>query len=92
MLNNKKGQSTVEYIVLVTAVVLVMILFLVGDQSPFKSKLTGTVGTVSDGMEALATRIDSTHVSPEKPSPNPVTKTDVNVLIAEKLPVARGVK
>jgi len=51
------GQSTVEYIVLVTAVVLVMIIFLVSGKSPFQSRLTGTLDQAAKGMGEVSTRL-----------------------------------
>ena len=56
MLNNKKGQSTVEYIVLVTAVVFVIISFMItgGEKSVFREKLNGTLDKVAGGMSALS--------------------------------------
>ncbi|MBI4308984.1 MAG: class III signal peptide-containing protein [Candidatus Omnitrophica bacterium] len=55
----KKGQSTVEYIVLVTAVLAVAILFMVsgGGNSPFQSKLNSTLSTVTDQMTNMANRL-----------------------------------
>ena len=54
---NKQGQSTVEYILLVTAVVFVMILFLVGNNAPFQKKLNGTLDQLSNGMGNVADRM-----------------------------------
>ena len=63
MLKNKKGQSTVEYIILVTGVVMVMIMFLVtGDKSPFKQKLNGTLDTVADGMVDITGAAVDSHI------------------------------
>ena len=54
----KTGQSTVEYIVLVTAVILVMILFLVSsNKAPFQARLNGTLDEVSKGMGNVAVRL-----------------------------------
>jgi hypothetical protein len=57
MVKHKKGQSTLEYIILVTAVIVVIISFLVSPTSPFKRTLNSTlndavtyVGTMSDRL------------------------------------------
>lgn len=54
---NKKGQSTVEYIVLVTAVLSVAILFLTNKNAGLQSKLNTTMDQVSDGMTNMADRL-----------------------------------
>ena len=48
-----------EYVLLVTAVVAVMIIFMVagGANSPFQSKLTATVTKTADGMGTMADRL-----------------------------------
>ncbi|MBF0490971.1 MAG: class III signal peptide-containing protein [Candidatus Omnitrophica bacterium] len=54
-----KGQSTVEYVLLVTAVVAVVIVLTVGkgDQSPFQKKLNNTITTTMSGMETEAQKL-----------------------------------
>ncbi len=54
MIMKKKGQSTVEYILLVTAVVAVIIVIVNGDKSPFRKKLNTTIDTITNGMEDKA--------------------------------------
>ncbi len=54
MTKNKKGQSTVEYILLVTAVIAVIITITTG---PFKEKLTDTINKTTDGMGTMADRL-----------------------------------
>jgi hypothetical protein len=46
----RKGQSTVEYILLVTAVVAVIILFTTGKNSPFQQRLNSVFNTTTQGM------------------------------------------
>ncbi len=53
----QKGQSTVEYIVLVTAVIAVAIAFLVPKNSGFQKKMGGSLNTVADQMDSMATRL-----------------------------------
>ena len=50
----KEGQSTVEYILLVTAVIAVIIAITTG---PFKTKLTDTIDKTTDGMGNMADRL-----------------------------------
>ena len=60
-----KGQSTVEYIVLVTAVIAVLIAFLVSPGSPFKASLNTTLVSGTSQMENMADRLEkSTPPSP----------------------------
>ncbi|MDO8675286.1 MAG: hypothetical protein Q7K71_04115 [Candidatus Omnitrophota bacterium] len=51
-----KGQSTVEYILLVTAVIAVIILF-TGPGGAFRNKLSDTINKTTDGMEDMANRL-----------------------------------
>ena len=55
MLKNKKGQSTLEYIVLVTAVVAALLVFL-GPSGIFQSRLGNTLNITSNSMENMAGR------------------------------------
>jgi hypothetical protein len=53
----KKGQSTVEYILLVAAVLAVIIALTTGNNSMFQKKLTNTVETTMGGMEKEAAKL-----------------------------------
>ena len=57
MLKNKKGQSTLEYIILVTAVVAVLLVFLAPGTGVFSKTLNGSLQKVSNGMDRFAVRI-----------------------------------
>ena len=57
MLKNKKGQSTLEYIILVTAVVAVLLVFLAPGKGVFSTTLNTSLGKVSNGMGRFADRI-----------------------------------
>ena len=61
MLRNKKGQSTIEYIILVTGVISVLIIFLGSPTSPFRTHLNQTLETVTEGMEGMATELAESH-------------------------------
>ena len=56
-LKKKIGQSTVEYILLFTAVVAVLIAFLISPTSPFHSRVNETLTTGTDGMVDMANRL-----------------------------------
>ena len=46
--NRQKGQSTVEYIVLVTAVIVIIIAFLIGPTSPFANRMNQSLDAVTN--------------------------------------------
>lgn len=58
--NNKKqnqGQSTVEYILLVTAVIAVVIIFLTTKDGLFQKRLTNTLDISTNSLENIAVRV-----------------------------------
>ena len=69
MLRNKKGQSTLEYIILVSGVVVVLVAFLVGTggNSPFQTALNSALGTATSGMDQMANRLAGSRPSDEGP-------------------------
>ena len=52
----KKGQSTVEYIILVAAVLAALIVFL-GPNGPFKKAFNATIAQGTNGMQDMANRL-----------------------------------
>ena len=52
----KKGQSTVEYIILVAGVIAALLIFLRPD-GPFNNALNGTLSQTADKMNAMANRL-----------------------------------
>lgn len=54
---NKKGQSTVEYILLVTAVTAAIIFATSGSNSLFQKRLYNTMDITSNGMQSMAARL-----------------------------------
>ncbi|MBF0594635.1 MAG: class III signal peptide-containing protein [Candidatus Omnitrophica bacterium] len=56
----KTGQSTLEYIILVTAVIVIVIGLVVSPQSPFRSKLNSTFNTAISKMGGMGERWAST--------------------------------
>jgi len=59
----KSAQSTVEYILLVTAVITVVI-FMTGPNSIFQNRLTNTINIATNGMENLATNLTTILTTP----------------------------
>ena len=60
MFKNKKGQSTLEYIILVTAVVAIILVFL-GPSGVFRSRLNQTLGDATNGMLNMAGRLGTSY-------------------------------
>ena len=55
---HRKGQSTLEYVLLVTAVVVVLITFVLSANSPFKRALNDTLNTAINGMTTFSNRMN----------------------------------
>lgn len=55
--HKRKGQSTVEYIILVAAVIAVILLFVGGTNSPFRAAFNETLTTGTNGMVNMANRL-----------------------------------
>jgi hypothetical protein len=53
----RKGQSTLEYIILVTAVIVVIISFLVSPSSPFKNQLNTTLNDTVGHLDTMTIRL-----------------------------------
>ena len=62
MLKSKKGQSTLEYIILVAGVIVVIIAFVAGSDSPFQKAFCATLNTAVDGMEQMAGALRNSRV------------------------------
>ena len=56
-MTERRGQSTVEYVLLVTAVIAVIMAISVGTNSPFQQKLTNAINKTTDGMGDMANRL-----------------------------------
>lgn len=54
----KKGQSTVEYIILVAAVLAAILVFVAG---PFKTAFQDTLSSGTNGMTNMAGRLEGSH-------------------------------
>lgn len=55
------GQSTVEYIVLATAVISVVIIFVTGNNSVFKTKLGNVLGNAAEDISDRGEKLSDTH-------------------------------
>lgn len=58
----KKGQSTVEYILLVAGVIAVLVVFL-GPNGAFQTKYHTALNEGTDGMANMAHRLSNSHSS-----------------------------
>ena len=56
MFKSRKGQSTIEYVILVTAVIVVALGFL-GNGGLFRTALNATFVQATNGMEDMANRL-----------------------------------
>lgn len=61
MLRDRKGQSTVEYIILVTAVIVVVIVFVFNKDSLFQQRLNNTYDVATNMMENMAGRLSNSY-------------------------------
>jgi Flp pilus assembly pilin Flp len=64
-LKNKRGQSTVEYVLLVTAVLAVIIAFVSTNKGGFQNQLNTTLNTVVTEIGTETDQLDKSHA----PSP-----------------------
>ena len=62
MLKSKKGQSTLEYIILVAGGIVVIIAFVAGSDSPFGQAFNRALNTATDGMESMADALRNSRV------------------------------
>ena len=77
MFRKTRGQSTVEYILLVTAVIGVMIFFLTNKNSGLQGKLNSTLDTASNSIGNMSSRLDKSHEgSDPAASPAPAVTLD----------------
>lgn len=75
MFKNKRGQSTVEYIVLVTAVIGAVYIFATGTLNP---KLTETMNTSTEQIGNMANRLNESVAESDK-GPDPTVAFHIKV-------------
>lgn len=64
MFNNlkrkKKGQGTIEYLIVITGVIAVIIIFF-GPAGPFRNAYNNTMTYGTNGMDSMANRLSNSH-------------------------------
>ena len=79
-IKNKRGQSTVEYVLLVTAVLAVIIAFVTSKNGGFQTQLNTTLNTATSDMSTIATTLSSSHAA-QAPSNSLGTPVGYNVAV-----------
>ena len=59
--SKRKGQSTLEYVLLVTAVIVIIIGLVFSPGSPFRSSLNATLNSSVSDMGTMAERLNTSH-------------------------------
>jgi Flp pilus assembly pilin Flp len=77
-IKNKRGQSTVEYILLVTAVIAVMIVFAASPGGPLQTQLNTTLNTFATAINSESSQYSDSHVSAPGGSGTPGFTVNVN--------------
>ena len=73
MLINRKGQSTIEYIILVAAVIAVMIFFAGQNNTGLQQRLNNTYDIATNDMQAKGVALSDSHSQTPQAGPgNPV--------------------
>ena len=57
----RKGQSTLEYVLLVTAVIVIIIGLVVNENSPFRTTLNRSLRDVVNAIGTQADRLNGSH-------------------------------
>ena len=61
VLRRSSGQSTVEYILLATAVIAAIIVFTTNKDSGLQKQIGVTLNTSINGMDTMSNRLDASH-------------------------------
>ena len=77
-IKNKRGQSTVEYILLVTAVVAVMIVFATSQNGGIQGQLNSVLGQATNGMNDEMGKLAGSHETPPGGDGTPGYSVNVN--------------
>jgi Flp pilus assembly pilin Flp len=71
-IKNKRGQSTVEYVLLMTAVVAVIIAMVTSNKTGLQKQLNGTLDTAVNDISTMGDVLSNSHQgSPAVAVPNP---------------------
>ena len=66
-IKNKRGQSTVEYVLLVTAVLVVIIAFVSAPKGGFQGQLNSSLNAVASDMNSMGDRLSGSHEATSTP-------------------------
>jgi uncharacterized protein (UPF0333 family) len=79
-IKNKRGQSTVEYVLLMTAVVAVIILFVANQgKGGFQGQLNSTLNDATQEMGTMSGKFSASHASQPAPTGSDAPPYSVNV-------------
>ncbi len=67
-IKNKKGQSTVEYVLLMTAVIVVIIAFVGTKNSGFQAQLNSALNQAAADMNSEAGQLTTSHAATPAPT------------------------
>jgi len=67
-IKNKRGQSTVEYVLLVTAVLVVIIAFVSTKNGGFQGQLNSSLNAVASDMNSMGDRLSTSHEATTAPT------------------------
>lgn len=68
MKKKQKAQSTLEYVILATAVIVVIIAMVLGKESPFKKTLNSTLNTSIGHMNTLSQKLGDSYGDAVQPA------------------------
>jgi len=77
-IKNKRGQSTVEYVLLVTAVIAVLIALLTSSNNGVQAQLNSTINSALEQIDTMSGRLANSEYGTTAPgafSPPPYTVT-----------------
>ena len=78
-IKNKRGQSTVEYVLLVTAVLAVIIAFVTSKNGGFQTTLNTTLNTATGDMSTISGTLSGSHQAGNASTANITPPYSVNV-------------
>ena len=77
-IKNKKGQSTVEYVLLVTAVIAVIIAMVTSNKSGLQSQLNSTLNSAISGVGSMSDRLAASQPASGSSNATPPYSVSVN--------------
>jgi Flp pilus assembly pilin Flp len=67
-IKNKRGQSTVEYVLLVTAVLVVIIAFVSAPKGGFQGQLNSSLNAVASDINGMGDKLSKSHEGTSAPT------------------------